>query len=75
MDQRRKKKRSVWLVAIILVLILVPQALFNGWIAGYLPIFWAAVGVSLLAMIGVVLAARSRIKEIEGGEEDDLSQY
>ena len=75
MDQHRKKKRSVWLVVIILVLIMVPQALFYGWISVYVPIFWAADLVILAAAVGLIFAARSRIKEIEGGEEDDLSQY
>ena len=75
MDQRRKKKRAVWLVVIILLLIMVPQALFNGWIAVHLPLYWAADIAIVLVVIGLILAARSRIKEIEGGEEDDLSQY
>lgn len=75
MDQKRKKKRAVWLVVIILMLILVPQALFNGWIAVHVPFYWVVDAVILLVVIGLILAARSRIKEIEGGEEDDLSQY
>ena len=73
--ERRKKKRAVWLVVIILMLIMVPQALFNGWLAMYMPLYWVADVVILLVVIGILLAARSRIKEIEGGEEDDLSQY
>ena len=36
---------------------------------------WALAALLLAAALFLIGAARSRIREINGGEEDDLSQY
>ena len=38
-------------------------------------LFWAHRNTGSAAVIGVVLALRQRLREIDGGEEDDAAQY
>ena len=39
------------------------------------PLFWGMAGLLLAAAILIIAAALVRLREIKGGEEDDLSQY
>ena len=78
--ERRKKKTGVWLSVIGVLVILALEAAVYAAVYCFvlpvvLPVLLLAEGVLLAAGIGVLLAARARIKEINGGEEDDLSQY
>ena len=72
MASHRGKKVGVWLSVLV---VLVPLALQGAGVAwawhtfGGHPLFWI---LAALLLIGV---AWSRIREINGGEEDDLSQY
>ena len=78
-DQKKQKKR-------VLYLVVATMALFMGLVIGLflwlntldpapLPVMIFLVLVPLVIMIGVLLAFRERLKEIEGGEEDAASNY
>lgn len=78
--ERRKKKRGVWLSVLGILAILGLEGAVYGAVCCFalpvtLPVLLLLEAVLLAAGIGVLLAAWARIKEIDGGEEDDLSQY
>lgn len=78
MEPRTKKKLGVWLTVAGILLVL---AVYGGFYAAMftlpipLPMFLLLEGIVFAAGLGVLVAAWYRIKEINGGEEDDLSQY
>lgn len=77
---RRKKKLGVWLSVLGVLAILGLEAAVYAAVCSLalpvtLPVLLLLEGILLAVGIGVLLAARARIKEINGGEEDDLSQY
>ena len=78
MASHRGKKVGVWLSVLV---VLVPLALQGAGVAwawrtfGGHPLFWILAALLLAAALFLIGAARSRIREINGGEEDDLSQY
>lgn len=76
----RKKKLGVWLSVLGVLAILGLEAAVYAAVCALalpvtLPVLLLLEGILLAVGIGVLLAARARIKEINGGEEDDLSQY
>ncbi|MDY3014678.1 MAG: hypothetical protein SOR61_05740 [Evtepia sp.] len=79
MTIRQKKKAGVWLSVLAVLLLVAGYAVFSFRVQQGLgiPLFLLLIpGIFLLAgAAGILLAARSRMKEINGGEEDDLSQY
>lgn len=78
MNVRGKKKIGVWLSALAVLVPLIFQSAGVLWAwhtLGSTPLFWGLSALLLAAAIGVIVAAWSRIHEINGGEEDDLSQY
>ncbi len=78
MNTRSKKKLGVWLSVAGVLLVL---AVYGGIYAALyalpipLPAFLLLEGIVIASGVGVLVAAWYRIKEINGGEEDDLSQY
>lgn len=78
MDIRKKKKVGVWfsVLAVFVPLIIQITGVLWAWeTLGMTPLF-LVMSILLLAIgIGVIAAAWKRIHEINGGEEDDLSQY
>lgn len=78
MKTRSKKKLGVWLSVAGVLLVL---AVYGGIYAAAftppvpLPAFLLLEGIVFASGLGVLVAAWFRIKEINGGEEDDLSQY
>lgn len=79
MTIHQKKKAGVWLSVLAVLLLLAGYAVFYLRVQQELGVPLSILlipGLLLLAIaIGLLLAARSRVKEINGGEEDDLSQY
>ena len=81
--QHKKKKVGALIAAIVVCLIVVIYAAFYvagiliSGMSGSLPtIILIIIGVLALAVIGGCIAALiQRFKEIEGGEEDEASQY
>lgn len=78
-DQKKKKKHVLYLVAATLVLIM---GLFIGlfvWLnmiePAPVPLLALLIAIPVIILIGVFLAFRERLKEIEGGEEDAASNY
>ena len=75
MASHRGKKVGVWLSVLV---VLVPLALQGAGVAwawhtfGGHPLFWILAALLLAAALFLIGAARSRIREINGGEEDDL---
>ncbi len=77
-DRRAQKKKALIAGCSAMALMLVPvgivlYALSAGEIP--LPVVLLVLGLPLLGIIGVVLALRERIKEIEGGELDEAVKY
>lgn len=82
-DIRRRKKKAPIIIAsvtvvflgILLIVILLP-------VMGLTPETLPLIGVALIystliaaIIVGVLLALRQRLQEIEGGEEDDAKKY
>lgn len=78
MASRTGKKVGVWLsvLAVLLPLAIQGAVVSLAWHAlGMTPLFWILAAVLLAAAILIIAVAIQRIHEINGGEEDDLSQY
>ena len=78
MNVHGKKKAGVWLsvLAVLLPLALQAAGVLLAWKRwGLTPLFWGFALVLLAAAVLVMAAALVRIREINGGDEDDLSQY
>ncbi len=62
---------------IITALVVAYYVLFFALLVRYLPGWWRyLLGLGPLVLAGVMVAiCRERIREIKGGEEDDLGQY
>lgn len=76
---RGKKTRGVWLSVSGVALLLLAVALLVWHLNSSDPMpLWGFVLMEtllILPAVGVFLAGRTRIREINGGEEDDLGQY
>ena len=78
MDAHGKEKMGVWLsvLAVLIPLAVQIAGMLLAWTRwGLTPLFWGATLVLLAVAALVIGAALVRIREINGGEEDDLSQY
>ncbi|MCI5689629.1 MAG: hypothetical protein MR286_01845 [Clostridiales bacterium] len=78
MHPHGKKTAGVVLsvLAVLLPLALQGAAVLWAWRRlGMTPLFWGLAGLLLAAAILIIAAALVRLREIKGGEEDDLSQY
>lgn len=78
MSSHRGKKVGVWLSVLVVLISLAIQAagVCLAWhFLGLTPLFLGVTLVLLAAAITVIAVAIVRIREINGGEEDDLSQY
>ena len=75
----KKKIRTVWFAAIGFALVMLALAALIWWAndSDPLPVwgFLLMEGFFVVPAIGVFIAGIDRVKEIKGGEEDDLSNY
>ena len=83
-ERRGKRKGSIlsaavvllWLAGLILAVALTALEAARAGECGAAALLLALYGVlGGAAVIGVVLALRQRLREIDGGEEDDARQY
>ena len=83
-ERRGKRKGSIlsaavvllWLAGLILAVALTALEVARAGECGAAALLLALYGVlGGAAVIGVVLALRQRLREIDGGEEDDAAQY
>ena len=83
-ERRGKRKGSIlsaavvllWLAGLIMAVALTALEAARAGECGAAALLLALYGVlGGAAVIGVVLALRQRLQEIEGGEEDDAAQY
>ena len=83
-ERRGKRKGSIlsaavvllWLAELILAVALTALEAARAGECGAAALLLALYGVlGGAAVIGVVLALRQRLREIDGGEEDDAAQY
>ena len=66
----------LWLAGLILAVVLTALEAARAGECGAAALLLALYGVlGGAAVIGVVLALRQRLREIDGGEEDDAAQY
>ncbi len=84
MDRKRKKIAPVaaavlvilYMLSVVAIVVLAMQSVIRTE-GGRLPILmitlYVVIGAGVIA--GVLLAMRQRMKEIDGGEEEDASQY
>ena len=80
MPDRGKKKMGAWLSALIVAAVMGVYALFVLVMLLIEPdLFLVGLALWLLAplavMAGVFVALRRRLKEIDGGEEDEAAKY
>ena len=81
-QNRNKKKIAPWIVALVFIVffgIYIGFLIFAQLQAREVPFAVVFIGlyiVLLAAMIvGIIIALRQRLKEIDGGEEDEALQY
>ena len=81
-QNRNKKKIAPWIVAVVFIVFLgtyIGILIFAQLQAREVPFAVVFIGlyiVILAAMIiGIIIALRQRLKEIDGGEEDEALQY
>ena len=81
-QNRTKKKIAPWIVALVFIVFLgtyIGILIFAQLQAREVPFAVVFIGlyiVILAAMIvGIIIALRQRLKEIDGGEEDEALQY
>ena len=81
-NNRNKKKIAPWIVALVFIVffgIYIGFLIFAQLQAREVPFAVVFIGlyiVLLAAMIvGIIIALRQRLKEIDGGEEDEALQY
>lgn len=85
MKNNAKKKIAPIIVTVVVVLYVLPLVAMTAWAAGLIGaepggmaaapflLLYAAVGGAVI--VGVVAALFQRLREIDGGEEDDAKQY
>jgi len=78
-DSSKKKYIAPVIVTVIFVSISLGMAIFmaNLFISGAIPVAFVLIysGIYIIAAVCVIAALISRIKEIKGGEENDLGNY
>lgn len=77
-DVKKKYAESVVAcaaVVAVVVLIFIGMLYLNRTDPAPMGIFWANVSVLAITAVGTVVSLVSRIREIKGGEEDDLGKY
>ena len=80
--KNRKKKTSIISAAVVLAALgiflatilfpLIGEVMGEALAVGFLLIYGGAI---IAAIVGVIAALRQRLREIEGGEEEDAKQY
>ena len=74
-----KKKRGAQIAAGVMVALILLWDLFvltiNSYDPAPLPVILLLTVPATLVIIGIVLALRERMKEIDGGEEDEAVKY
>ena len=72
-DHRKKKIAPIVITAILLIY----YGIYFGVIISLLPTIWKVIVGVIPLLIGVTMiyVCIQRLKEIDGGEEDDLSKY
>lgn len=83
MQSNRKKKRGAWVCALIIWLLLAAYiaaiviALVESRESSAAAIGFTALygGIITAVAVGLLLALRSRLREIDGGEEEEAGQY
>lgn len=77
----KKKSKKIAPIIISIIVIVFSACYATAFIAmtvlGELPIIGAIIGIviELAVCVGIVLSLRERIKEINGGEEDEALKY
>ncbi len=78
-DIRMKKKMGAVIGGAVMIVLMLAMIGFFLWVnsqetlpVGVLIVF---VGIPVIVIICIIVALRSRIKEIEGGEEDEAAKY
>ncbi len=78
-NDHKKKIKGVWLAVSCFAAVLLALAAYMLWllIALSIPVgIWIFIELLLVSSaVGVFIAGLSRVKEIRGGEEDDISKY
>ncbi len=78
-DQKKKKKHVLYLVVATMAVLMCLLAALFLWLNTVdpvpVPVIVVLILIPVIIMIGVLLAFRERLKEIEGGEEDAASNY
>ena len=78
-DIRMKKKMGAVIGGAVMIVLMIAMIGFFLWVNGQetLPVgvLIVFVGIPVIVIICIIVALRSRIREIEGGEEDEAAKY
>lgn len=78
-DVKKKRRNGAVLGATFMVGVMLAVIALVLWVSTQeempLPVLGIGIGVPVVIMVGVLAALRSRLKEIQGGEEDEAAKY
>lgn len=79
MDVKKKRRNGAVLGAVFMICVMFAVIALVVWASNQeempLPVLGIGVGIPLVIIVGVLIALRSRLKEIQGGEEDEAAKY
>lgn len=74
-----KKRKAPILAAVVMIILMIATIGFLIWAAKVdpipLPILLIFIAIPVAVIVGVLLALKERMKQIEGGEEDEARKY
>ena len=81
--EQKKKKKGAWICALVVIaglllylgVVLIPvisESLGDGFVLVFIAFYVLLIAV---LVIGILIALKLRLKEIEGGEEEDAQKY
>lgn len=78
-DVKKKRRNGAVLGAAFMIGVMLAVIALVLWVSTQeempLPVLGIGIGVPVVIMVGVLAALRSRLKEIQGGEEDEAAKY
>lgn len=78
-DVKKKRRNGAVLGAAFMLAVMLAVIALILWVSTQeempLPVLGIGIGIPVVIMVGVLAALRSRLKEIQGGEEDEAAKY
>lgn len=78
-DVKKKRRNGAVLGAVFMICVMLAVIALIVWANTQekmpIPVLSIGIGIPLVIIVGVLIALRSRLKEIQGGEEDEAAKY